>query len=44
MSKAQFRKLVVRAIEDGCVFLFLIVCVWLVCSGASALLSLLGVV
>lgn len=44
MSKAQFRRLVVRAIEDGCLFLFLIVCVWLVCSGASLLLSLLGVV
>ena len=43
MSKVQFRRLVVRFIEDACFALFLTVCIWLVCSGVGAVFSLLGV-
>ena len=43
MTKAQFRRLVVRAIEDACMLLFLTVCIWLVCTAAGAALIWLGV-
>lgn len=43
MTKAQWRRLVVRAIEDGCFFLFLVVCIWLVCSGVGLLFGVWGV-
>ena len=43
MTKAQFRRLVVRFIEDACFALFLVVCIWLVCSGVGLVFNLLGV-
>lgn len=43
MTKVQFRRLVVRAIEDACFLLFLTVCIWLVCTVAGGALLLLGV-
>ena len=43
MTKVQFRRLVVRAIEDACFLLFLTVCIWLVCTVAGWALLLLGV-
>ena len=43
MTKAQFRRLFVRAIEDACFILFLTVCIWLVCTVAGCALLILGV-
>ena len=43
MTKVQFRRLVVRAIEDACFMLFLFVCIWLVCTGVGFVFNLLGV-
>lgn len=43
MTKVQFRRLVVRVIEDACFVLFLVVCIWLVCTGVGLALNLLGV-
>lgn len=43
MTKAQWRRLVVRDIEDGCFFLFLVVCIWLVCTVVGCVLIYLGV-
>lgn len=43
MTKVQFRRLVVRAIEDALFLLFLVVCIWLVCTVAGAALLMLGV-
>ena len=43
MTKVQFRRLVVRMIEDALFLLFVVVCIWLVCSGVSLALNLLGV-
>lgn len=43
MTKVQFRRLVVRAIEDAAFLLFLCVCIWLVCSGVGVLFTLMGV-
>lgn len=42
MTKVQFRRLVVRAIEDALFLLFIVICIWLVCSGVSLALNLLG--
>ena len=43
MTKVQFRRLVVRAIEDACLLLFMTVCIWLVCTGVGLVFNLLGV-
>ena len=43
MTKTQFRRLVVRAIEDACILLFGGICIWLVCSIVSNVFRLLGV-
>ena len=42
MTKVQFRRLVVRAIEDACLILFIWVCIWLVASGVSLLFRMWG--
>ena len=43
MTKVQFRRLVVRAIEDACFLLFLTVCIWLVCHCVGWVFALFGV-
>jgi len=43
MTKVQFRRLAVRAVEDACLIMFILFCVWAVCSGIGILLKLLGV-
>lgn len=43
MTKAQWRRLVVRAIEDACFLLFLVICIWLVCTVVGGALIYLGV-
>ena len=43
MTKVQFRRLAVRAIEDACFILFLWVCIWLVASDVGLVFNILGV-
>lgn len=43
MTKAQFRRLAVRAVEDACLIMFILFCVWAVCSGIGLVLKALGV-
>lgn len=43
MTKAQFRRLVVRAIEDACFCLFITICIWLLCTIVGGALIALGV-
>lgn len=43
MTKAQFRRLVVRAIEDAIMLLIGVIGIWLVCTIVSGLFRLLGV-
>ena len=42
-SKAYFRGLIVRAIEDACILLMLGVGIWLVCTVVGGVFRLLGV-
>ena len=43
MTKAKFRRLVVRAIEDTILVMFIVFCAWAVCSGIGFVLKALGV-
>ena len=43
MTKVQFRRLVVRAIEDGIVALCGVIGIWFVCTIVGNLFALLGV-
>lgn len=43
MNKAKVRRLVVRAIEDGCVALCGVIGIWLVCTVVGGIFRLLGV-
>jgi hypothetical protein len=43
MMKADIRKLIVRAIEDGCVFLVMVIGIWLTCTVVGGVFRLLGV-
>ena len=43
MTKRQRRDFVVRCIEDMLFALFLIVCIWLICTVAGGALRVLGV-
>ena len=43
MSKRQRRELVVRAIEDGCVALVMVIGIWLTCTVVGNIFSILGV-
>ena len=42
-SKSYFRKLIIRAIEDACVLLAIIVLIWALCAFASTVLGSMGV-
>ena len=43
-AKSQYvRQLVVRAVEDGCVFLVMAIGIWLVCTVVGGIFRLLGV-
>lgn len=43
MTKAQWRRLAVRFIEDACVALFGVAGIWLVCTVVGNIFTLLGV-
>jgi len=43
MNKIQFRRLVVRTIEDGIVALCGVIGIWLVCTVVGGVFQLLGV-
>ncbi len=42
MNKLFFRRLIVRCIEDLCFAVFLVVCIWLVCTVVGGALTILG--
>lgn len=43
MTRRQWRDLCARAIEDGCVFLVMVIGIWLVCTVVGGVFRLLGV-
>lgn len=43
MTKADFRKLIIRVIEDACVLLLMVIGIWLVCTVVGGVFRLLGV-